>query len=298
MKFTVIEKPEFSLIRKGTTKVKVNANTRAVTSMGKSMTAPLQVSLTKAIKKFRNKIKNSDIYNAWKNKKTFGFGAIDFKEPSQIIETTFLSAGRLALPANDVKELRWDSSNPHVADYLETANSDLVKYISNDTRTVIRESVKNSYDNAWTPRDIAESIKGSIGLLPQHAAAVEKFRAKMSADGIPSSRALKLSNAYADRLLNYRAMNIAKTESRRAASYGQLGIWKTGMDQGLIPDGAEKIWVVSSAPCPICDPMDGESVAIDDSWELNNGESVEIPNDAHPSCECEMQLSFGEENNE
>ncbi len=289
--------PDFHRVRKAVTKKKVTATYGRVSALSKQFGRSVQVSLVHGIKTWRNNISDNAIFNAWAHKK-YGklLNEIEWDNlPEQIVPSfqtgigdTLSSAAKfsiVALPAPIQSGLRWDTSNPHVHDFLNTRSAELVKYISNDTRTVIQNAVKNTYDNAWTPRDVAQSIKGSIGLLPQHAQAVENYKKGLMKSGkMKPQRIVELSNKYADRLLNYRAMSIGRTETRLAANYGQLSVWQTAKDQGLVDHRARKVWIVDGAPCDICEPMDGVEAELDEMWDLNNGDSVLIPSEAHPNC--------------
>lgn len=291
-------------VRKAVTKQKTTRTYARLSSLSKNMGRAVQVNLVKGVVTWRNRISNDALFSAWAHKKweplfqhiPWEKADGDLAPATGKMKEAFFSGTDVAivgLPSPVQSRLRFDTKNPNVERLINHRSAEMVKYVTDSTRETIRDAVRNTFDKAWTPRDVATSIKGSIGLLPQHARAVEKYRNGLIEAKIPKGRVIELSNAYADRLLNYRAMMIGRTETRLAVNYGQLSVWQQAAKNGLVDDKAKKVWIVDGNPCSICEPMDGVAVLIDDAWELDNGDVVDVPTESHPNCYCGMELSFG-----
>lgn len=198
-----------------------------------------------------------------------------------------------AFPNTLAKKLRFDLSNPRIRDYVNRRTGELIENIKTDTQQTIAKAVMTHFSHAQSPSQIADRIVGSIGLTERHETAVMNYQNGLEAQGVNPDRIDTLVENYQDKLLDYRANMIARTEVARANNEGQLAVWGEAKDQGLIDQSATKVWVVDGNPCPICEPMDGEEVALDDVWILDDGTICDIPTDAHPNCMCLMTINFG-----
>lgn len=206
--------------------------------------------------------------------------------------------------------LNYDTSNPRMDDYLETRTGALVEYVTADMEKNVKIAVsfgesrkdalarltdeaqagiqgatRQAIESGATARDVAdqvrEQLRHSIGLNNRQAQALANYEG-------PDKE------GYAERLLDQRAMMIARTEISFAMNKGQQDVWSEAQDQGLLPDTAKKVWIVDGAPCPfICEPMDGKAVKIDESFTLPDFSVVDGP-PAHPHCYCVMSLDIGD----
>jgi hypothetical protein len=119
---------------------------------------------------------------------------------------------------------------------------------------------------------------------------VLNYREGLLAAGADATSARAQTAKYADRKLRERAETIARTEVMTTLNYGQELAWDQAIGEGLIdPDDTLKVWVVTPDEllCPICEPMAGEAVGIDEEFE------VEGP-PAHPNCRCTTGLRRAE----
>lgn len=280
---------------------------RRVERLSDQMSHAITVNFAKGIRTFKKKVSPQKLLEAW----TQGsYGAVmatipweelygDLVDVHTGIGDTVKGAAKPAIEALPVPAqplLRYDLENPRIKKYMDTRIGDLVTRINRDTQTAIQDAVKSSFTTAATPRDIANQIKDSIGLLPQHERAVRNYMSGLYKSGATPSRVGELGSAYYDRLLDYRAMMIGRTEAANAANNGQLLVWTQAKDQGLVPPTAKKVWVVmGDEPCEFCEPMDGEAVGLDEVWILDDGTVCMIPNEAHPHCYCKMTLDYGEQ---
>ena len=190
---------------------------------------------------------------------------------------------RESLPAGIKEDLRLDTKNDAISDYLNTRTGAMIEMVKDDTQVMVQQAVRGAFSQGMTPRNVADQIKDGIGLNSQQAQQYQNFR------GTKGEKAALL-----DRLTDYRAMTVARTEISFAANQGQLAVWKAGQDQGLIDDDAKKVWAVDGSPCPkICDPMDGVEAGLDEDFLLPDGVTVPAP-PAHPRCRCKMLLNIGD----
>jgi hypothetical protein len=212
-------------------------------------------------------------------------------------ETLILSSGVAIdnLPDGIKSRYRFDYSNPRIERvWRKRAGEKIVEPILQGTRDSIQNAIHNQFIKGLSPRDIAEDIKGYVGLYPRLATALKNYKVGLAEKGLPIENQVKYALAYEDKLLDYRAMSIARTETNFMINRGQLEVWRQGQDNGIIPKGATKVWEVDGNPCPDCDDMDGEAVGLNDVWVMGDGTICEVPQDSHPQCECTMSIEYGD----
>lgn len=286
-------------------KAKASPNYHQIDRLSKRMANQVQVNLLTGIKKFKNKISIEAMQNAVK---TGSFGQVmetipwrDLPEHlapfNKTMNSTFTEAAAFtlqSLPPQVNKGLRFDMKNPSIRKHIDSKIGERIVDINSTTQKVVQQAVIDSLNNARTPRWIANQIKDSIGLDERRANALSNYRENLETAGDHSPDMIdNLVEKYSERLLDSRAMTIGRTEARDAANNGQLSVWKEATSQGLLDKGTtKKVWIVDGNPCDICEPMDGIAVGLEDNWDLNNGDSVDVPSDSHPNCYCGMELEF------
>jgi len=113
-------------------------------------------------------------------------------------------------------------------------------------------------------------------------------------------RAAELHERYQQRLLNWRADTIARTESMMASNQGQQALWGQARDSGLLSaQYTRRKWLNTgdSRLCQLCAPvpaMNPEGVELDKPFRTPKGEVLSPP--LHPSCRCTTRLIFADEN--
>jgi hypothetical protein len=275
----------------------------------------VQVDLFKGIRTFKRKVSAKAIEDAYRSG---DYGAVlssipwdqmpdDIEDAINGVKDTTLAAADISikkLPPQLNKSLRFDASNPQIRGFINNRTAALIKQAQDDSKEsaqlVIRQAVTQSFTNALNPQQVAERIKGSIGLDPRRANAYGNFVSGLLEKKVPTREFFALTNNMQDRMLMSRAQTIARTEVRLATNFGQLSVWHESARQGLIDQNkAQKEWVVDGDPCETCEPMDGERVLIFESWlvEFPDGSSqaVDIPTEAHPNCMCGMEIVFNDE---
>lgn len=144
-------------------------------------------------------------------------------------------------------KLRFDLVNPLATEFALDHAGALVVQIANDVRESIANLVARSVQEGITVDRVADTLydSGEIGLLPQHQAAVDRqLRASLDA-GTPQEQAQAVADRYAERLLDYRMQNIARTELIATNTAGRHGLWDVARDEGLIARDSRKVWVVT-----------------------------------------------------
>jgi SPP1 gp7 family putative phage head morphogenesis protein len=171
--------------------------------------------------------------------------------------------------------------NPSVISWAEQNAARLVTNIAEDVRDGIRMLVVQSFEDGIPPREVARLLRQTIGLTPRDARAVLNRRAQLLQRGVRDVD--RRVNAYANRLLRARAETIARTEAMRASNQGVVELWRQAEAQGLLTGRERKVWLVAD-PCPICAPLDGETVGIHESFSVGQDPPL------HPRCRCTIGL--------
>lgn len=295
-------------IQKAARKRRVSRTYKRVYALSQQMSNAVQVNFVRGIRTFKKRVSEAKVYDAWRTG--------DYQKIMQVIpwerlpedldgivkplERTINRTGKNvieSLPAPIQAEFRFDTKNPEIRDYLANTTGELITDISKNTQAIIQKAVTRSFDEALYPSDVAGMIKGSIGLYPRLENAVENYRQGLLRQKQPLSqeRVGDLVGKYQDRLLNYRATMIARTETRNATNTGQLNIWQQAALQGLIDQHtAKKVWIVDGRPCEICEPMDGIKIGLFEYWTLSTGDVVDTPSESHPNCMCGMEIDYGD----
>lgn len=270
------------------------------------MANSMVVHLVAGIRTFKLLVSPEALAEAWANRDYSKIQTlVPWEKLPQHVEPAMKEIGKAAvfsaknevakLPPNINTRLRFDLTNPDIAHYVRNRTGKLITTLESGIQQAVQDAVASHFTNSLTPRQVAAQIKGSIGLLPAHEIAVVSYRRGLTASGMLPKRIDALVGRYEDRLLDYRARMIARTETRRAFQEGQIAVWHEGKRQGLMKSGS-KVWDVDGDPCEICEPMDGVSVGLEDSFEVSYPDgsvaNIMYPAESHPSCECGMNLSF------
>lgn len=180
-------------------------------------------------------------------------------------------------------DMAFDVANPEAIAWATQHAAQLVTDITTEARAAVRAIVSEAFGEGMAPRETAKLIRATVGLTKRDALAVMRRQLKMLADGVDAAKATARAEKYADKLLRSRAEAIARTEAMRASNEGQLQLWRQAQDKGLLSETARKVWITAD-PCPICAPMDGETVGINETF------SIGFDPPAHTRCKCTVGL--------
>lgn len=295
-------------------KWKVTRTKNRLERLARAMAGSVRLDLLRGLKKFKSKIHPDEIYQAWMSKDWNAvFQAVPWASlPVDLAGFATHIGGSLdkssamsikALPEPAQKGLRFDLKNPRIRDYVNNRTGALVVGIENDTRNLIQNAIARHFEEAMSPRRVSEIIKPSIGLYPAQTRALQNYRMGLEKEGTKPARLEALSDAYHDRLLDARAMMIARTETKFALNEGQMAVWNQAADQGLIDRGTvKKQWILDGDPCEVCQAVleedDEGAIPLDELFVLDFGGktgevSVQGP-PGHPNCMCSLELIYPE----
>lgn len=224
------------------------------------------------------------------------------------------------------KTLAFDPLGERAIAYIKQQGAQLVVDLSNSSKAGIQQVLQDGIINQRTLREQARTIRQLIGLTDAQAKAVLNFRAQLETRQLlgftpPDERRLNaieqamvrrhmkeghfnqqqidsMVETYYQRLLNLRAMDVARTEALNAVNSGQLELWYQGHDQGLFNDDVDrKFWIVthddrlraSHRAIPTMNPW---GVPIKHKFATPFG-SVNSPGDANKNlinCRCTVIL--------
>ena len=207
----------------------------------------------------------------------------------------------------------------------------LILGITHDSLVSVRHTMSRAYLEGIGSRAAARLLRDSIGLLPRHAAARDRYAEGLRLQGYSEDRVIALTATYSRRLLNWRAEAIARTEAATAVHAAQLVKWEDWVRDGILqPERTHLEWMTTKDDrlCPICAPMDGQRVRfgehfvsdeISDTVPYRRGKTLApdpltrtrnargqfskrakvvdtVPHPPlHPQCRCSMVLRFDEE---
>ena len=175
--------------------------------------------------------------------------------------------------------------NGLAANFAERRGAVLVEGITKQTQLAIRETVGNGLRTGASISDIAQRIKGNIGLDTRGARAVENLRNNLTSKGLSQTKINKQVGQYSEKLLAQRAALIANTETQTAIESAKLDVWKsTGVP-------VQVQWITDAQPCSKCQPSAGDVVLAGQPFQTTMGAYTSPP--IHPNCRCQLhELKF------
>jgi hypothetical protein len=191
----------------------------------------------------------------------------------------------IAMPST----FRYGLTNPKIDAYVKNRTGELITTSEKGMLEAVRAATARSVSHALTPQQVADEIRGSIGLNEPQARALANYRSGMASakEAIAPDEQEARADSYRERLLDQRATMIGRTEVRFAENAGQQEVWESADEQGFIPDTALRVWKVDGNPCPqICRPMNNVPTGLREPWTLPDGREVMLPTESHPNCFC------------
>lgn len=241
------------------------------------------------------------------------------------LEDATIEAGRQApaasMPKGGELRMRFDLANPNATKYLQSYDFNLIKQISDDTRTAVRGVVQNAFANGGHPYEQAKQIKEMIGLTDKQAQSVANFRRMLEegdrgaltralrdkrhdpvlrralgelGEGLDQDQIETMVGRYANNALKARAETIARTETINAAQAGQQLSWEQAAQKGFFertkvrqgwlvtPDDRLCIW------CAVVPEMNIGGVPLGGYFKTPLGPVLRPT--LHPQCRCSLYL--------
>jgi len=179
-----------------------------------------------------------------------------------IAEIVLKTAAASAVKVGGLFGFTFNIFNPNVLAMIDAMTGDRV-LVDDATKAAIKYIMRAGKLEGISPPDEAKMIRALIGPTPQHQDAAYRHLQSMLESGVPTKRALQNFYMYSNRLTNWRADVIVRTEGIQAANAGRLSMWDQLIDDGVIErDRAKLMWRVTDDDrlCPYCAPMDGQQI--------------------------------------
>lgn len=199
--------------------------------------------------------------------------------------------GTQELRRNQVS-IRFDSMNPHAAQYARTESSRLITQVNDSQREAVRNLIESSVASGRTVQETARDIRHVVGLRDDQVRALQNYRERITIRGkLTVDQIERRVRRYADALVRQRGELIARTEVLAAANAGQLESWKEAKRQGLLDNTYGKKWVTTPDEllCDACEAMDEQTVGFNEVFNNGEGGIAQFP-PLHPNCRCSMVL--------
>lgn len=230
-------------------------------------------------------------------------------------------------------ESTFNATHPNVTMFARTASAELVTRVGQDVKEAIRIVTALGSDFGLTTVEQAQAIREIVGLpatwadaplnfgnelkngivngkrlhadpmvrlarsrKAMHKRVVAELRAGVAAgQHLDPAWVASMQSKYARNLLNRRARNIARTETLRAAHFGQREGWKQAIDAGVLPAGARRFWIVTpderlSKAHAVIPFMNTEGRGMDEPFETPEGSFMDPP--IRTNCRCATGLLF------
>lgn len=191
----------------------------------------------------------------------------------------------------------FDLKNPASIQWAREHAAELVTEVMDSTRSGLRALVTASQTEGISPFDLAQEIREVVGLHSRQITAVANFRDRLLGRDVSPAEVRRRVAAYADAQLEWRAMNIARTETLTASAEGQEQLWQRAAEAGhLDPTDTARVWVVTKDDRldeEVCEPLDGVEAALGEPFVHPDTEDEYPRPPAHPQCRCAVVLRFG-----
>lgn len=211
----------------------------------------------------------------------------------------------------------FDATNPEVLTWAEANAAKQITLVNASTKRGVRQLIVQMFNDGMAPDVIAREIRELVPLHKIQRDAVRTlerqlrdpdnfgkritrfaprdgvrelpgFRVRIPKNGLTEAALQRRLAQYRQMQLNWRARNIARTESIRAANEGQRQLWLQARRRGEIGDDAVREWsaaVGDNRTCPVCEGLDGTEAELEGTFP---GGFDGPP--AHQSCRCSTSL--------
>lgn len=162
----------------------------------------------------------------------------------------------------------------------------MVVEISKETEANLRNLIAQAIADGDPVYDAAENIHDLIGLTSAQGQAVMKYRDQLEGAGLRGDTLEMKVEKYSEELLTARAETIARSEIMDALNAGQNLAWEQAQEEGKLTENATKEWITTPDEmlCPECEPMDGKTVPVGESFP--DGDPP-----LHPNCRCTIGIA-------
>ena len=280
-----------------TKRARLRNNHKRQEALLKRMGNVVTIDLLKGIKEFKARIDAEALQAAWaKGDYHAVMHEVPWHEMGDSLAPAYESLGETVsagakgglevMTPNAVPALRYDMMNPAIRAHVAQAGHRIAGGLAEDGRALISSQISRWFYESSSPAQVAERIRGSVGLLPSHEIAVQRYRQTLQQKGASPGRVRDQVEAYTERLLKYRLTMIARTETAAALVAGRRAIWQEAINQGIVPrHQVTKEWLSDGAPCHVCLSLNGQKVGFDERFKDKMG-GVHADPPTHPHCQC------------
>ena len=208
---------------------------------------------------------------------------------ADILPLTFHQAGQAAaslLTSQLGIGISFNLTNPRAVQWARTNSSRLITEVAESVKDSVRAVISDGFTSGIAPRESARLIRDIVGLTDRQAMAVINYRFDLLEAGRSADDVSRLAERYGKQLLNGRALTIARTETIASSTNGQQELWRQAVDKGLLdPDKTWRSWITTPDDrlCEFCEPMDGQTVGLEEPFTSGDGATVMVP-PLHPQC--------------
>ncbi len=192
-------------------------------------------------------------------------------------------------------ELGWTIENPRALQYIDATAAEFLAGAENVSRDAILQQTKRAFSEGMAPRELARKIRRNVGGTNQQIRSIEIFEDRLVAQGVSNAQIEARVGKFASAQIRKRSLSIARTETIRAANGGQRIVWQDAVSRRLLKKKAVKQrWQVTPddrLDIEVCEPMEGQLVALGESFITGTGSAVEGP-PAHPMCRCAVSMEL------
>jgi HK97 family phage portal protein len=181
-----------------------------------------------------------------------------------------------------------DAVNPEAVAWARRHAAELMNAPAH-TRARVRNLVARAHTEGITPKDLARLLRQFVGLTPEMAESVLRFREKLRAEGVAGDRLAARVRRYGDAVRARRAETIARTELIASTNGGQQALWEVAVREGhLDAASVRRVWIVTDDERleAGCEALDGAEVGLREEFEPG---LMHPPK--HPRCRCAIGLT-------
>jgi hypothetical protein len=182
----------------------------------------------------------------------------------------------------DPSQIRWAAEQ----------SSKLVADIAFEQRRVLLAVQRHARIQRYTEAQTRQALRDAAGLNVRQATSLLRYRDQLIRAGANATQVERLARGYAMRQRAYRSALIADTETQIALNVGQEQLWRVARREGYLKQNVKRVWLTSGNErvCPICRPMHGQTVGLDEPFITPTGAAVYTPGMTHPKCQCGQML--------
>jgi hypothetical protein len=187
----------------------------------------------------------------------------------------------------------FNMKNPYAEKWVREHAAELVVQVVEETKAGIRKIIVDGFVHSNPPVQMARKIRDWIGLTNREEAAVLNYWEKLLEEG-DAKRADDMADTYYKRMLNKRAMRIARTETLTASNQGTVASWQQAQQEGYLLPETRRVWIAatqSDRTCKFCMSFDGQEATVDGMFKAKNPDYGESSGPVlHVNCRCAQGL--------